>query len=194
VDLGAGCGFQSIPLARLGYDVVAIDLDGQLLDEMMRHADGLRIRPIEDDLLRFRKHLTSEVELAICMTDTLLHLESRDDARQLIRSVFDALEDDGQLILTFRDLTHELTDLDRFIPVRSDLETLFTCFLEYEPGTVKVHDLVYRKVGDQWQFSKSFYRKLRLAQQWVADEAALAGFDDVRCHNQNGSVTLIATR
>lgn len=194
VDLGAGCGFQSIPLARLGYDVVAIDLDRQLLDEMMSHAEGLRIRPIEDDLLRFTKHLTRDIELAICMTDTLLHLESRDDARQLIGNVFDALEHGGKLILSFRDLTHELVDLERFIPVRSDSETVFTCFLEYERETVKVHDLVHRKVNGQWKFAKSFYRKLRLAKQWVVDEARGAGFSDVQYDDQNGLVTLIATK
>ena len=27
VDLGTGCGFQSIPLARVGFDVISIDLD-----------------------------------------------------------------------------------------------------------------------------------------------------------------------
>jgi 2-polyprenyl-3-methyl-5-hydroxy-6-metoxy-1,4-benzoquinol methylase len=27
VDLGSGCGFQSIPLARAGYSVTAIDID-----------------------------------------------------------------------------------------------------------------------------------------------------------------------
>lgn len=31
IDLGAGCGFQSIPLAKLGYQVTTIDLDGSLL-------------------------------------------------------------------------------------------------------------------------------------------------------------------
>ncbi len=34
VDLGAGCGFQSIPLAEIGYSVTAIDLDDNLLREL----------------------------------------------------------------------------------------------------------------------------------------------------------------
>ena len=38
VDLGAGCGFQSIPLARLGFAVTAIDIDRKLLDELHRNA------------------------------------------------------------------------------------------------------------------------------------------------------------
>lgn len=35
-DLGAGCGFQSIPLAETGFSVVAIDLDRKLLNEMKK--------------------------------------------------------------------------------------------------------------------------------------------------------------
>jgi len=40
--------------------------------------------------------------------------------------------------LSFRDLTPDLTGLNRFIPVRSDPDRIMTCFLEYEPETVIV--------------------------------------------------------
>ncbi len=43
IDLGAGCGFQSIPLARAGYSVNAIDLDAKLLRELERNSDDLEI-------------------------------------------------------------------------------------------------------------------------------------------------------
>lgn len=78
-----------------------------------------------------------------------------------------SLEEGGKLILTFRDLSFGLPELDRFIPVKSDENTIFTCFLEYEPETVAVHDLVYRKVDGKWRFNKSCYRKLRLSEKWV---------------------------
>ena len=32
IDLGSGCGFQSIPLAKAGYSVTAIDIDSNLLN------------------------------------------------------------------------------------------------------------------------------------------------------------------
>lgn len=41
VDLGAGCGFQSIPLAQLGFRVTAIDLDKKLLDELKANSGEL---------------------------------------------------------------------------------------------------------------------------------------------------------
>ena len=41
IDLGAGCGFQSIPLAQLGFVVTAIDLDQYLLDELKANFNTL---------------------------------------------------------------------------------------------------------------------------------------------------------
>jgi SAM-dependent methyltransferase len=194
LDLGAGCGFQSIPLARLGFAVIAIDIDRKLLDELRRHTDGEQIEIVRGDLLDFERHLPGPVELAVCMVDTLVHLESKTVVAELFAKVHRALEPGGRFVITYRDLAREASELDRFIPVRSDDGTILTCFLEYEPETVKVHDLVYRKVDGQWTFRKSFYRKLRLAQAWVEAELHNAGFTLAEGSVERGFVTLIATR
>lgn len=192
VDLGAGCGFQSIPLANLGFRVVAIDLDSKLLDELARNAKGARIDLIQDDLLNFRQHIDSPAELVVCMQDTLIHLETKHDVRKLFTEVFASLEDGGRFMLSFRDLSTELTDLDRFIPVRSDAERIMTCFLEYEPETVKVHDLVHIKIEGRWELRKSFYRKLRLSAGWVRDELSRAGFREISPTVERGLITIVA--
>ncbi|HEU4619539.1 MAG TPA: class I SAM-dependent methyltransferase [Gammaproteobacteria bacterium] len=194
VDLGAGSGFQSIPLARLGFSVTAIDLDGKLLAELRANAAGESIRTIEGDLLDFARYVDAPVELAVCMQDTLLHLESKADVRRLFRDLFEALEPAGRFVITYRDLSRELTELDRFIPVRSDAERILTCFLEYEPETVNVHDLLYRRDAAGWSFKKSYYRKLRLSPDWVADELASAGFGAVDSNVEKGFVTMIARK
>jgi len=194
IDLGAGCGFQSIPLAKLGFAVTAIDIDRKLLAELRDHAPGLDIAIVRDDLMSFDAHVRGAAELVICMLDTVLHLDSKDTVRTLFAKAYAALEPGGRFIITFRDLSRDATDLDRFIPVRSDDRTIFTCFLEYEPEAVKVHDLVYRKSGDGWAFNKSFYRKLRLSQQWITEQLAYAGFGHVDASVERGLVTVIAVR
>jgi hypothetical protein len=194
IDLGAGCGFQSIPLARLGFAVTAIDTDAKLLDELREHAGGAAIDIVHDDLQGFARHARGPVALIVCMVDTLVHLPSKEAVSRLFADVHAALEPDGKFIVTYRDLSREATELDRFIPVRSDDRTVFTCFLEYEPETVKVHDLVYRRDGAAWQFHKSFYRKLRLAEAWVTGELRRAGFEQVDASNERGFVTIVAAR
>src|SRR5262245_11445454 len=51
VDLGAGFGMHAIPLARLGFSVIAIDSCRELLDTLAGHERDSRIKVIEADLL-----------------------------------------------------------------------------------------------------------------------------------------------
>ena len=100
----------------------------------------------------------------------------------------------GTFIATFRDFTVETKDLERFIPVRNDEQTVFTCFLEFEPATVKVHDLVHRRVDGRWDFAKSFYRKLRLPTAWVVTTLRGAGFGHVETGLDRGLVVVTAKK
>jgi SAM-dependent methyltransferase len=194
IDLGAGCGFQAIPLARLGFEVKAIDLDRKLLAELEAHVEDENVETICADLRDFRRHVPQSAELIVCMVDTLLHLDTQDAVVGLAADVFAALEPGGTFIATFRDFTVETTELDRFIPVRSDERTVFTCFLEFEPATVKVHDLVYRHVDGRWSFAKSFYRKLRLPTDWVVMTLRGAGFGHVETGLDRGLVVVTARK
>ncbi len=194
IDLGAGCGFQSIPLARAGFSVTALDIDRKLLSELKNNSETLPITTVQEDLLNFDKHVTDKAELIVCMTDTLLHLETKDMALSLFQKVISSLEPGGKFIITFRDLSCGLSELDRFIPVKSDENIIFTCFLEYEPETVKVHDILYKKNSGHWNFSKSYYRKLRLSKDWVESRLFDTGFNRVHSTVENGFVTVISTK
>jgi SAM-dependent methyltransferase len=194
VDLGAGCGFQAIPLARLGFKVTAIDLDRKLLAELEQHAGGQAIETVWANLVDFRRHAREPVELVVCMVDTLLHLDSEEVVERLFQDVFAALEPGGTFIATFRDFSVAAEDLDRFIPVRSDERMIFTCFLEFEPATVKVHDLVHRRVDGRWDFAKSHYRKLRLSTAWAVSTLRSAGFARVETGLDRGLVVVTATK
>ena len=192
IDLGAGCGFQTIPLARRGFSVVAIDTDATLLEELKAHVDSLDIKIIQDDLMHFERHCTDKAELVVCITDTILHLDCEKHVSDLFVKVYNALEERGNFILSFRDLSHDLHELDRFIPVKSDNYRIMTCFLEYEPKTVKVHDILYEKRKGGWELKKSFYRKLRLSKSAVIEYLSDAGFDHITINEAHGMITVVA--
>lgn len=194
VDLGAGSGFQSIPLAEAGYSVTSFDIDAKLLQELRDNSEKLDIRTIEGDLIDFDNVVKSNAELIVCMTDTIVHLESKEKVTSLFAKVFKVLEPGGKFIITFRDLTHELKDLDRFLPVKSDDTIIFTCFLEYELEKVKVHDLVYKKSAGVWELFKSFYRKLRLSEDWVNAQLSQCGFEKIDSTVENGLITVIGNK
>lgn len=199
VDLGCGSGFQSVALARLGYPaVLAVDSSAKLLAELRDHAERHpAIRTVHGDLSQVAADLGADtVELAVCMGDTLTHLPDLASVTRLFTDLHTALAPGGRLVLTFRDLTAPLTGTDRFIPVHADTDTILTCFLEYEPDTVTVHDLLHRRTTQPaWTLSTNSYRKLRLAPEWVTDELAAAGFTAVQRASAPRRMTLVtATR
>jgi SAM-dependent methyltransferase len=194
VDLGAGPGFQSIPLAEIGFRVIAVDLSLTLLAELEENAGRLSIEIINDDLLTFSKHCPAPVELVVCMGDTLTHLATHQNIRYLLKRIYSVLEIGGRVIFTFRDFTVELKGLDRFIPVRSDENTIFTCFLEYGQNHVTVHDMIYERKNNRWEQRKSAYKKIRVSPQWMKDTLEDIGFRVAAFDTHNAGVCIIAQK
>jgi SAM-dependent methyltransferase len=195
IDLGAGPGFQSIALAKLGFSVVAVDFCAALLSELNERAGDLPIRTIHDNILNFSKYIEEQAQVIVCMGDTLTHLESLDSVQSLLLNAESTLASNGKLILTFRDYVFtELQGNQRFIPVRSDDSTIFTCFLEYEKAIVKVHDLLYRKEGDHWVLSVSSYPKLRIDKSWLCAQLQKTGLEVIQNDMIDGMICIVAQK
>jgi len=194
VDLGAGFGMHAIPLARAGYEVVALDTSRELLDVLRASGAGLRIRPIEADLLDFRRHVPDPAAPIVCLGDTLTHLESTDDVERLVRDVAASLKPGGRFVATFRDYTHPAAGDARFIPVRSDADRIHTCFLEEQPDHMLVHDIVHERDGGTWRMKVSSYPKLRLAPAAVAETLRYGGLEPTVAAGARGMVRITAVR
>jgi hypothetical protein len=54
---------------------------------------------------------------------------------------------------------------------------VMVCFLEYEPQTVIVHDLIHSRDGEGWNLRKSSYRKLRVTAEDVVRQLRNLGFE-----------------
>lgn len=176
IDLGAGFGMHALPLARGGYDVVAIDTSPELLDVLERNAAGLAVRAIRADLLDFRRYVDGPANLIVCLGDTLTHLEAPGHVERLFADCAASLAPGGKLVLTFRDYTRPAVGDARFIPVRSDERRIHTCFLETRGERMRVHDIVHERGDDgAWRMRVSSYDKLRLDPAWVVGELERVG-------------------
>jgi SAM-dependent methyltransferase len=194
VDLGAGFGMHTIPLADIGYSVLAIDSSGTLLDVMKSHLGARPVKIVRDDLLSFRKHLDGPAALIVCMGDTLTHLADRQSVDCLFADVAEALMPGGTFIVTFRDYSTPLIGSKRFIPVRSDSDRILTCFVEYDDEAVTVHDILNEREGLDWRQRISAYRKLRLSTDWVASTLETKGLQVRTEQGLAGMARLIGLR
>jgi 2-polyprenyl-3-methyl-5-hydroxy-6-metoxy-1,4-benzoquinol methylase len=194
IDLGAGFGMHSIPLANLGYSVLALDSSETLLEVLRGHPGARAIRALREDLTLFKRFVKSPVALVVCMGDTLTHLADRRSVEQLFADVADCLEAGGIFIATFRDYSAALSKLNRFIPVRSDADRILTCFLEYEDEAVMVHDILHERDGSGWRQRVSAYRKIRLSADWVVRALEARGLQVRQEQGTAGMVRVLARR
>ena len=193
VDLGAGFGMHSLPLARRGYKVIAIDTCEPLLQELRSRAGALAIDTAHADLLDLRTHVAQPADVILCMGDTLTHLPDAASVDSLFTSVTASLSPGGLFVATFRDYVSSPLQGDaRFILVRSDENRMLTCFLEYSDKTVQVHDLLHERVATNWQLRVSSYAKLRLAPEWVVKALTSHGFSVRREVGLGGMVRVVA--
>jgi SAM-dependent methyltransferase len=193
VDLGAGFGMHAIPLARAGCAVLAIDTSAYLLGQLKYYSAGLPIDIVSGDLLEFRRHLNRNADLILCMGDTLAHLENHARLESLFRGVAAALAPNGKFVATFRDYSKPLTGESRFILVRSDADSILTCFLEQETEHVLVHDILHAREGSAWTIKVSSYRKLRVSATVVAAALQAAGLKSSISQGPRGMVRVVAS-
>lgn len=162
IDLGAGNGIQSIALKSLGFAVTAVDFNEQLLNELKANPNGQGIKTELADITNVTEFENLKPELIICCGDTITHLENKKQIKKLISDATDILENNGNLILTFRDYSKELNDEQRFIPVKTTSDRILTCILEYGAEKIKVTDLLYENLDGQWTQKVSSYEKVRI--------------------------------
>lgn len=195
VDLGAGFGLHSLPLAERGYTVTAIDSYKPLLDELRSRSPSLPLKTIVGDLSAFRSYVQEPVDVVLCMGDTLTHLPDFVDVDLLLDNAAAALRSGGVFAATFRDyVSKTLQGDDRFIPVRSDESRILTCFLEYGDDRVTVHDLLHEKEQGRWRQRVSSYLKLRLRPERIAERLTTLGFAVRLDTGMSGMIRVVGVR
>lgn len=194
IDLGAAHGLQSVPLAKLGFNVMAVDFNQRLLEELKVNVTGLPIEIRNDDIRRVKQLAVLEPELILCWGDTLTHLDGKDEIGELIIDMAAALVPGGKMLLSFRDYSTELTGDNRFIPVKSDETRILTCVLDYEWERVRVTDLLQERGESGWRQKVSSYYKIRISPnevvKWVEGAGMRVSFNQVI----NGLTTILAQK
>jgi 2-polyprenyl-3-methyl-5-hydroxy-6-metoxy-1,4-benzoquinol methylase len=110
LDLGCGSGFQSIALENLGFRVLSVDMCETLLNELRNRSAGRDINAVQGDILDQSVYADKgPFEVAVCMGDTLTHLQETEEVSALLANIYPHLEEGGRLALSFRDLTDDTT-------------------------------------------------------------------------------------
>ncbi|MDB4974314.1 MAG: putative SAM-dependent methyltransferase [Myxococcaceae bacterium] len=134
-------------------------------------------------------------DLIVCTGDTLTHLDSHDDVRDVLSSAARMLADKGRLVLTLRDYVSDVpVDSERWIVARSDASRILTCHLVYHLDHVTVTDIVHEWEKSALQVRASTYRKRRLALASIKEMLTTAGLAITYEDCEHGWIRVVASK
>jgi len=101
LDIGCGTGTYSIPLAKLGYQMVALDYDQSMVDKLRTKADALdlQIESFARDMMGLDDLIEDAYDGILCIGNTLPHLKDMDEVETFLKMVNKKLADDGVFII-----------------------------------------------------------------------------------------------
>jgi len=132
VDFGAGTGRLSIPLARCGYTVTAVEPCQEMMDLLLAKAQdaNVRIRSRVEGMQDFNGQ--GQFGLALCVFTTVLYLLDEASLRQGLTALAESLTEKGRVLIdipsrhAFQGYRRTTPVLDRTVtvtPVDGDVYT-----------------------------------------------------------------------
>jgi SAM-dependent methyltransferase len=143
LDLACGTGAWSVPVARAGIRVYAVDGSAAMLAELRRKRGRLPIEIIRSPLHRFRLH--ELVDGAVCFFDSLNHLTKPQHFYAALRCVFRQLKPGGWFVFDLNN-EHSFRDLWRgqFITHTPQFTVNITSNYDEESGVAKSEVVIFR--------------------------------------------------
>ncbi|WP_432408217.1 class I SAM-dependent methyltransferase [Wukongibacter sp. M2B1] len=101
LDLAAGTGNYSIALAKEGYNVSAVDLDEEMVKEIAakNKKQGTDVKPYVLDMKKIDIFGDNKFDGIICIGNSLVHLDNKEEIKEILNKMYGLLRDDGVVIL-----------------------------------------------------------------------------------------------
>lgn len=101
LDIGSGTGTYTIPLAKLGYNVVALDYDQGMIDKLRGKAEALdlQIDSFARDMMGLDDLIEDEYDGILCIGNTLPHLKDMDEVEAFLRIASKKMAEGGVFII-----------------------------------------------------------------------------------------------
>lgn len=101
LDIGSGTGTYAIPLAQLGYDVVALDYDQSMIDRLRDKAEALELHidSFARDMMGLDDLIEDEYDGVLCIGNTLPHLKDMDEVKAFLKIVIKKMSHESAFVI-----------------------------------------------------------------------------------------------
>lgn len=107
LDVGAATGALATELAKIGYKIIASDINPRIVEVARRRDTEARF--IVLDMTKMKEHFKKKkFDMIFCMGNSLPHLKNRAEVIDFLKQAYDLLDDSGCLILQMINFRKEI--------------------------------------------------------------------------------------
>jgi 2-polyprenyl-3-methyl-5-hydroxy-6-metoxy-1,4-benzoquinol methylase len=148
LDLGCGQGRDSIPIAKMGYNVIAVDHSVVGINQLKNEAllCGVKLDAFVGDIY----NMDIDENIDIVLLDSMLHFYKKDILKEseFVIKVLEQLKVDGLFVnFILKGENREKILKEIITKLRYDWEILIDKYVDYPESSAKFHMLVIRKVN-----------------------------------------------
>lgn len=154
-DLACGTGTYAKALGEKGYQVVALDLDGEMVRQAKEKTQGLPVTVFQGDMRKARELLKEQAPYAgvFCIGNSIVHLNSLQEIAALCEDVYGLLKPGGIFIIQTVNYDWVLKDGVTGLPTIKREDVTFVRKYNYHRPGDKIEfrgELTYLKDGKPW--------------------------------------------
>ncbi|MCT4566040.1 MAG: methyltransferase domain-containing protein [Maledivibacter sp.] len=140
LDLAAGTGNYSIALSKLGFNVVAVDLDEEMIRkiEAKNKEEKTSVKPHKLDMKNIQGLEDYQFDGIICIGNSLVHLDNMGEIKRVLEEMYKLLNDNGVVILQIVNYDRVLKNNVKELPLidRSEYGVRFIRKYDLEEGKI----------------------------------------------------------
>jgi glycine/sarcosine N-methyltransferase len=142
LDIGCAVGQLAAALAREGHTAAGIDLDASMIETARKDTANLHLKvnfQAMDMMLMDAHFAARSFAMALCLGNTMVHLQSLEEIGQFIKKVFAVLKNQGTFIIQVVNYDHILAGEITELPVINTPHVLFQRHYDYDPVRHRMH-------------------------------------------------------
>lgn len=182
-DLACGTGSTTAILAKMGYQVTAVDLSEQMLTEAMDKCMALENLPTFVHQALQELTLPRGVDMAVCFLDSLDYILDPNDCAKAIKRVYKALNPGGIFIFDVN-TPEKLRAMDGQVFLDEDDDVYCVWRGEFDAGSnICSYGMdLFQREGERWYRSFEEHREYAYSREQLTAFLKDAGFTSIRVY------------
>jgi len=170
LDFGSGTGRISIPLAKAGYEVTAVDCSSEMLEELRRKAQPQNLNIVTQ--LTLTDVISNEFDLAIAIFTVLAYIKTQSELKATFQNIYNSLKPGGLFMFDLENRAgyDQICRINNGIVHNKEDDNVTVNFQDNDSNLCDYYEQVKGTLpnGEVFNYSESFVIKF-----WTIDEVRL---------------------